>query len=148
MRLLAFDPGTRVMGWAAMESDGRSVSLLSFGTHRPKDLAGIARKVESLVRRHRPREVVVERAFLAKNPRTFERLVEARAAIQIGAARTGRPVRHYAPAEVKREVARFGRASKEQIQRSVRDLFRLRRTPPTDAADAIALGLCHISRNR
>jgi crossover junction endodeoxyribonuclease RuvC len=145
LRLLAFDPGTRVMGWAALRADGRTVALEAFGTHRPKDLADIARKVESLVRRHRPTEVIVERAFLAKNPRTFERLVEARAAIQIGARR---PVRNYTPAEVKREIARFGRASKAQIQRSVRDLFGLRREPPADAADAIALGLCHISRNR
>lgn len=145
MRFLAFDPGTRVMGWAALRANGRTVELEAFGTHRPKSLADIVRKVESLVRRHRPNEVIVERAFVSKNPRTFERLVEARAAIEVGARR---PVRRYTPAEVKREVTRFGRASKAQIQRSVREMFGLRRLPPPDAADAIALGLCHISRNR
>jgi crossover junction endodeoxyribonuclease RuvC len=142
VKILAIDPGTRLMGYAVMTRNGRTIGLADYGTFAPDGLRSIFRKVADLVRRARPQAVVLERAFLAKNPRTFERLVEARAAVMLAAE--DRPVHHYTPSEVKRAVARWGRASKSQIQRVVRELFVLKRTPPPDAADAIALGFCHL----
>jgi crossover junction endodeoxyribonuclease RuvC len=154
VKILAIDPGTRLMGFAVMSGDGRGATLERAGTFRPagdappKRLASLCRKVEFLLRRHGPAAVVVERAFLAKNPRTFERLAEARAAVLIAAARGGRPVHQYAPSEVKQALTRWGRASKGQVQRTVQARFGLRRAPAPDAADAIALGVCHFWRMR
>lgn len=151
MRVLAVDPGTRRLGWALLEGDRFAATLLKFGVYRPagegaKRLEGICRKIESLVRLHRPKEVVVERAYLGRNVMSLERLAEARAAVMIGAARARRPVRQYAASEAKQAAARFGGASKEQVQRSVRESFGLGTLPAPDAADAIALGMCHLMR--
>lgn len=142
------------MGYAVMKQNGRSVQLTKFGSITPtrtdpvRRLEEIFRKTELLIKRTRPGAVVVERAFLGKNPRSFERLAEARAAIFIGAVRARRPVHQYTPAEVKQAVTRWGRASKSQIQRAVQEMFQLPRAPAPDAADAIALGLCHFLRHR
>lgn len=145
-RILAFDPGTRAVGYAVLDADGSGVTLRDCGTLRPRGLADIHAQAVRLVRRHRPVAVVVERAFLGVNPRTLMRLSEARAALLLAAAKA--PTAEYSPAEVKRAVTAHGGATKTQVQRSVAALFRLKSAPASDAADAVALGLCHIYATR
>lgn len=145
-RILAFDPGTRAVGFAVLDANGRGVTLRACGTLRPRGLHDIHAQALRLVRRHRPNAVVVERAFLGVNPRTLMKLSEARAALLLAA--DAAPTAEYSPAEIKRAVAAHGAASKSQIQKTVAGLFHLKAVPETDAADAVALGLCHIYATR
>ena len=107
----------------------------------------LARGYEGLVEvieRHEPDVMVVEQVFCGKNIQSALKLGEARGVILLCAARAGSPVVEYAPATIKKSVAGGGRASKEQVQRMVQRVLRLEELPrPADAADALAMALCH-----
>ncbi len=152
MKILAIDPGTRRTGWAVFTLDGRSPRLADHGslTVRGRDLPGrllyLYRAVERLLRRHRPGHVAVERPFVGRSASDALTLGAARAVCLLAAAAGRARVFDYAPAQVKKAVSGNGRASKGDVQRMVRLLIGAREAPPPDAADAIALALCHINR--
>lgn len=108
-------------------------------------LRAIHALVAGLVKEFSPDAVAVESVFAKLNIKTALKLAEVRGVVTLAAAQAGIPVYSYAPREVKASVAGYGHASKEQMQQMVRATLNLRETPqPADAADALAVALCHI----
>jgi crossover junction endodeoxyribonuclease RuvC len=152
MKIIAIDPGTRRTGYAVFDLKGRNHKLLECGVvfvrgkDLPERLLHIHRGIERLFRRHRPAQVVIERPFVGKNVRDAMTLNAGRAVCMLAAAARKARVFDYAPAQVKKCVSGNGQASKETVQRMVRVTLGLRELPPPDAADAIALAICHNNR--
>lgn len=154
--VLGVDPGLRVTGWGIVGATGDKLRSLGSGAialrgDHPTEqrLHHIFRELCAVIERWRPAEVAVEDPFVAKNARSALAIGEARAVALLAAAEAGLPVRPYAPAEVKLAVAGYGRSDKTQVQEMVRlQLGMAERPEPTDAADALAVALCHHLRRR
>lgn len=153
MIVLGVDPGTRVTGYGVVASDGRTVSLLECGVIRTDPARPLAERLRAIhdglsevLDRHAADAMAVEGVFYSRNVRTTVLLGHARGAALLAAALRDLPVAEYSPAAVKSAVAGTGRASKEQVQYMVQTLLRLRHPPsPADAADGVAVALCHCS---
>jgi len=153
MCVLGIDPAAAgPTGYAVLESDGRASRALRFGALKhpassefPARLRAIHRMLEGLVAEFLPDAIAVETVFAAPNLRTSLRLAEVRGVILLAAAQAGIAAHSYSPREVKAAVAGYGGASKQQIQRMVSALLGLAAPPDsTDAADALAVALCHV----
>ena len=150
------DPGLRVTGWGVVGATGDGFRSLASGAiptrrdQRPEErLHHIFRELCAVIDRWRPAEVAVEDPFVGQNARSAFAIGEARAVALLAAAQAGLPVRPYAPAEVKLAVAGYGRSDKAQVQELVRVQLGLATAPePADAADALAVALCHHLRRR
>lgn len=155
MIVLGVDPGTAVTGYGVVERrpDG-GMALRECGVIRTSSRSPLAFRlreihegVTDLMDRHRPDAVAVEGVFYAKNVRTAVVLGHARGAVLVAAALADREVAEYPPAEIKNAVVGTGRATKEQIGFMVQRLLKLRAPPsPDDAADGVAVALCHCFR--
>jgi len=156
LRVLGVDPAaTGPTGYGIVESDGRRCRMLYYGAmkvaaKRQKGCAGAAlqdvhARVCGLIEKFSPDALAVESVFTALNMRTALRLAEVRGVILLAAAQHGVLVYSYAPREVKARVAGHGHAGKQQMQLMVRALLSMNETPePSDAADALAVALCHL----
>jgi crossover junction endodeoxyribonuclease RuvC len=153
--ILGIDPGTAVTGYGVVaRSDDGAVRLSECGVIRTSSRTPLAERlraiylgVTELMERHEPDVVAVEGVFFAKNVRSAVVLGHARGAILVAASVHGREVAEYPPAEVKSAVVGHGRATKEQVQFMIQKLLRLREPPrPDDAADGVAVALCHCFR--
>ena len=151
MIVLGVDPGTAVTGYGVVARSGGAVSLVECGVIRteaamplPQRLRILYEGVGEVLSRHKVDAVAVEGVFYAKNVRTSIVLGHARGAILLAATMRDLPVSEYSPAEIKSAVAGTGRATKEQVQFMVQRLLRLKEPPrPNDAADGVAVALCH-----
>jgi crossover junction endodeoxyribonuclease RuvC len=155
MRVLGVDPGLTRCGLGVVEgSVGRPLGMLDYGVvSTPADLptalrlCEIERVVDAWLEVHRPDAVAVERVFSQLNVRTVMGTAQASGVVMVAAARRGIPVGLHTPSEVKASVSGSGRADKAQVATMVTRLLRLDATPrPADAADALALAICHIWR--
>ena len=155
MRVLGVDPGLTRCGVGVVEGvAGRSLTMLGVGVVRtPSDadvghrLVAIEQGIEQWIDEHRPEYVAVERVFSQHNVRTVMGTAQASAVAMLCAARRGIPVALHTPSEVKAAVTGSGRADKVQVGAMVTRLLRLDAPPkPADAADALALAICHIWR--
>jgi crossover junction endodeoxyribonuclease RuvC len=153
VRALGIDPGSRVTGWGVVERTGGGLRPLANGTIRlagdgalPERLARLAGECAGLFAAWRPDVVVVERTFVAANVQSAFRLGEVRGVVLAAAAGAGLPVSEYAPAAVKLAAVGHGRADKESVVRGVTAVLRLAAPPPSDAADALAVALCHLQQ--
>ncbi len=155
MRVLGVDPGLTRCGIGVVDGmPGRPVTLVDVmvvRTDPAMDLAlrllAIERDVEVLIARHRPDAVAVERVFSQHNVRTVMGTAQAGAIAIVCAARAGIPVMLHTPSEVKAAVTGNGRADKAQVGAMVTRILRLSEMPkPADAADALALAICHVWR--
>jgi crossover junction endodeoxyribonuclease RuvC len=155
IRVLGVDPAAAgATGYGVIESDGRRCRMLRFGAlrathkgpeHFPERLREIHAMLVALIEEFQPHGVAVESVFTALNIKTALRLAEVRGVVLLAAAQQGIPVRSYSPREVKASVAGYGNAAKEQMQLMVRALLGMSETPePADAADALAVALCHV----
>jgi crossover junction endodeoxyribonuclease RuvC len=153
--VLGVDPGTQVTGYGVVARTGDgAVSLVECGVVRTQPKAPLAERlrdifegVSEVMERNRPDAMAVEAAFYAKNVRTAIVLGHARGVILLAAALRGLSVAEYPPAEVKNAVVGAGAATKEQVAFMVQRLLRLREPPqPHDAADGVAVALCHAFR--
>jgi crossover junction endodeoxyribonuclease RuvC len=157
LRVLGLDPALAgATGYGVVESDGRRCRMVRLGALRPararaatKDLhehlCRIHQLVCELIEEFAPHSVAVESVFTALNRQTALRLAEVRGVVLLAAAQKGVPVRSYSPREIKAHISGYGNAGKEQMQHMVRALLGLVETPePADAADALAVALCHI----
>jgi len=156
MRVLGVDPAaTGPTGYGIVESDGRHCRTIHYGAlrvaaKRRMECAGAAlqdvhARVCSLIDEFSPDALAVESVFTALNMRTALKLAEVRGVILLAAAQHGVMVYSYAPREVKASVAGHGHADKRQMQMMVRALLSMNETPePADAADALAVALCHL----
>ncbi len=156
MLVLGIDPGTASTGWGVVSKEGDDLVLVGYGTVNtsqdtplPQRLQTIHRELGEVISQHRPDAVVVEKLFFSKNVKTALSLGQARGVALLAAADAGIPLYEYTPLEVKQSVVGYGRASKDQIQQLVKMLLRLDSVPqPNDAADAIAVAICHIHSAR
>ncbi|MEU3834288.1 crossover junction endodeoxyribonuclease RuvC [Streptomyces microflavus] len=155
MRVLGVDPGLTRCGVGVVEGvAGRPLTMLGVGVVRtPADaelgdrLVAIERGMEQWLDEHSPGYVAVERVFAQHNVRTVMGTAQASAVAMLCAARRGIPVALHTPSEVKAAVTGSGRAEKAQVGAMVTRLLRLDAPPkPADAADALALAICHIWR--
>ncbi|MGD2174333.1 MAG: crossover junction endodeoxyribonuclease RuvC [Candidatus Brocadiaceae bacterium] len=153
MRILGIDPGTRLCGYGVIESDGHEARCVEYGVvqsrkpSEPLRLKVIFEGLLEVIRRCGPEVVAVEGAFFGKNVRSALKIGEGRGVALLAAAQCGIEVAEYAPAEVKKSVVGSGRAHKSQVQKMVRMLLELPDEPlPEDAADALAIAICHSHR--
>ncbi|MFD9074745.1 crossover junction endodeoxyribonuclease RuvC [Streptomyces lasiicapitis] len=155
MRVLGVDPGLTRCGVGVVEGvAGRPLTMRGVGVVRtPADadlglrLVAIEQGIESWLDEHRPEFVAVERVFSQHNVRTVMGTAQASAVAMLCASRRGIPVALHTPSEIKAAVTGSGRADKAQVGAMVTRLLRLDAPPkPADAADALALAICHIWR--
>ncbi|GAB1512812.1 crossover junction endodeoxyribonuclease RuvC [Actinophytocola sp. KF-1] len=155
MRVLGVDPGLTRCGIAVVDGAvGRKVTCVQVDVVRtPVDadlavrLLAVSDAVEDWLDRHRPDVVAVERVFSQYNVRTAMGTAQAGGVVALAAAKRGLPVVFHTPSEVKAAVTGSGRADKAQVTAMVTKLLGLRTAPrPADAADAIAIAVCHIWR--
>ncbi len=151
MRVLGIDPGTSQMGIGVIEGERNGYQLLNFETVRvgakltlPERLKQIHEAVRESLERFSPDVLALENVFFDKNVRSMVKIGEARACAMLAAAEKGVAVFEYPPARIKQAICGNGQATKFQIQQMVRSLLKLKTTPPEDAADALAVALCHI----
>jgi crossover junction endodeoxyribonuclease RuvC len=152
MKVFGIDPGSERTGYGCIDTDGRRHHLLVCGALSapgaatfPDRLRHIHEGLARLLAEQRPDCVAIENIFHAKNVRSALRLGHARGVALLAAAAVGVPIAEYTPAEIKRAVVGFGRAEKPQVGQMVKLLLRLDAPPsPHDAADAIAVAICHI----
>jgi crossover junction endodeoxyribonuclease RuvC len=152
VKVFGIDPGSDRTGYGCIESDGSHHHLISCGAvtsprHAPfpERLLRVYDGLSALLEHHRPDSVAIEDVFHARNVRSALMLGHARGVALVAASRAGVPVAAYAPAEIKRAVAGYGRAEKHQIQKMIGLLLGLESPPtPHDAADALAVAICHL----
>ncbi len=148
--ILGIDPGLTCTGYGVISADGSTHRSIHFGTIAPpkrashhEKLIRIHEAIVDIIREYRPQEVAVE-DFLLGYTRAAVAVGEARAVAVLAAAQAGLPVSVYKPTEVKQFVTSYGRGSKEQVALMVQALLGLAEPPtPADAADALAVALCH-----
>jgi crossover junction endodeoxyribonuclease RuvC len=151
VRVLGLDPGSRITGWGLLVGNRHRVAAEGFGClrpsrtlRRPAMLAWFSEKLDDLLRRTVPEVVVVETPFSSRNLRAGLALAETRGALLAVLGRWGGVVAEYEPARVKAAVVGNGRAEKRQVAYVIQHQLRLAEPPAEDAADALALALCHL----
>jgi crossover junction endodeoxyribonuclease RuvC len=150
-RILGIDPGTKVSGYGLIDVEARRYTAIDYGCIRPplqfklsERYLVICNGVEELIDKYQPHALVVETQFVHKNVQSAIKLGMARGAVLIAAKKKGLPVFEYAPTKAKCAVVGSGKASKYQVQVMVQKLLSLGMPPqPEDAADALALAICH-----
>lgn len=157
MRVIGVDPGSAVTGYGVVEGNAGTFRCIDSGTIRtrphdsaPVRLRTIFERLTGLLQEHVPDAVSLERSFLAENVQSAFRLGEARAMVLLAAAQQNLPLFEYAPTNVKLTVAAYGRADKAQVKFMVRRALGLDDSVELadDAADALALALCHLTMAR
>ena len=155
VRILGVDPAAAgPTGYGILEAEGRKCRVLHYGAlhvgEKRKESAGAALEavhalICGLIREYSPNALAVESVFSALNVKTALRLAEVRGVVLLAAAQNQVEVFSYAPREVKASIAGYGHADKRQMQLMVRALLAMNETPePADAADALAVALCHL----
>jgi len=149
IRILGIDPGSRVTGYGVIEQDGRELAYVASGCIRTEKqgLAGrlgiIFDGVTEIITQYRPDEMAIERVFMNRNADSALKLGQARGAAICAAVQQSLPVDEYAARAIKQAVVGTGAASKEQVQHMMCVLLGLTRQPPSDAADALGIAICH-----
>jgi len=156
VRVFGIDPGSERTGYGCVESDGSRHRIVACGAIAnaasvsfPDRLLAIHAGLTSLLAECRPDSVAIENLFFAVNVRSALKLGHARGVAMLAAVEAGLPIVEYTPAEIKRAVVGYGRAEKTQVQHMVKLLLRLPAVPsPHDAADALAVAICHLHAHR
>lgn len=149
VRILGLDPGSRVTGYGVVDAGQGGIRYVASGCIRVGEgamagrLLDIHRHVTELVDAYAPGEIAIERVFVHKNPDSALKLGQARGAALCGACHAGAPVFEYAPRAVKQSVTGTGAAAKGQVQHMIKALLSLQGRLAADAADALAIALCH-----
>jgi crossover junction endodeoxyribonuclease RuvC len=150
--VFGIDPGSERTGYGCVETDGSRHTIVvcgAIGTPAtasfPDKLLLIHSRLAEMLRECRPDCVAIESVFYSVNVRSALKLGHARGVAMLAAVEAGLPVVEYTPAEIKRAVVGYGRADKPQVQQMVKLLLRLPSVPtPHDAADALAVAICHL----
>jgi len=150
MRLLGLDPGLRNTGWGVIEAQGNRLSYVADGVICSNAALGLAERltqlfegVREIVARFSPGETAIEEVFVNQNPTSTLKLGQARGAVMLPPALAGVPVFEYKPNQIKKSVVGVGHASKDQINLMVRTLLPGCLAASPDAADALAVAICH-----
>ena len=158
VRVLGVDPGSRVTGYGLIDVRQDAVRYVASGCINTKGgtkggalplrLAEIYRGLRQVIAAHAPNEFAIEDVFFARNPQSALKLGQARGVAIAAAVGADLPVNEYAARAVKQAVVGTGRASKAQVAYMVRMLLQLDAEPASDAADALAVALCHVNTRR
>ena len=147
--ILGIDPGSRITGYGLIHATGSKFSYLASGCIRikaddlPQKLAQIYASLAEIIARYQPEEVAIERVFMAKNADSALKLGQARGSAVVCVANHGLAVSEYSAKEVKLAVTGTGAADKIQVQHMVKSILKLSAVPQEDAADALAIAMCH-----
>ncbi len=152
MRVLGIDPGTVTMGYGVIESRQDELALIDYGVlscsrRSPigERLSYLYGKLVDIMGRYQPDTVAVEQPFIANNAKSALAIGRAQAIALLAATNNRIPTSEYTPTQVKQMVANYGASPKEQIQQMVKLQLRLAEVPqPSDAADALAVAICHL----
>jgi crossover junction endodeoxyribonuclease RuvC len=152
MLVIGIDPGTAIMGYGVIREEGQKFEAVDYGVVRTSPTLPMAERLlflyeelSLIIAKYKPTVAVVEELFFSKNVRTALAVGQARGTAIVAAAKQGLDVREYTPLQVKQAVVGYGKASKEQVQEMVKMLLHLPEMPqPDDAADALAIALCHL----
>jgi crossover junction endodeoxyribonuclease RuvC len=151
-RVLSIDPALRNTGWAVLERDpkSRQYKALGYGViqnaaklSQSQCLAEIFRSLDEIIIGHKPEVCAVEGVIFVQSLRTAITMGAARGAAMVAVARHGLEIHEYAPRKAKQAVVGTGAAQKSQVAFMIRSLLRLAETPPSDAADALAIAMAH-----
>lgn len=150
MRVLGLDPGLRITGWGIIDIDGNRMRCIGDGVVKTDAKLSLAERlvqlcegIEGVIKRYGPVEAAVEETFVNKNPNSTLKLGQARGVVMLTPARAGLPVAEYTPNQVKKTVVGTGHAQKEQVQMMIKTLLPTARIEVADAADALAVAICH-----
>ena len=151
MRILGIDPGIAIVGFGLIESNRGSVRMLQYGAVTTEAglplatrLVQIENVMTALISQLKPDEIAVEELFFSKNITTGIAVAHGRGVILCTAERLGVPIFEYTPMQVKQAVAGYGLADKKQVMDMTKRLLKLKAVPkPDDAADALAIAICH-----
>lgn len=151
MRILGIDPGIAIVGFGLIESNRGSVRMLQYGAVTTEAglplatrLVQIENDMTALITQLKPDEIAVEELFFSKNITTGIAVAHGRGVILCTAERLGVPIFEYTPMQVKQAVAGYGLADKKQVMDMTKRLLKLKAVPkPDDAADALAIAICH-----
>jgi crossover junction endodeoxyribonuclease RuvC len=151
MRVLGIDPGSETLGWGVVEGTGLKYSGVAFGTVRSNVRHAFSKRlmkayagVGEVIDEYSPEVLAVESAFYSVNASTAIKLGQVRGVILLLGEQRGIEIAEYEPRLIKKTVVGYGNAEKHQVQEMVRVLLRLKQAPtPHDAADALAIAICH-----
>lgn len=152
--ILGIDPGSRITGYGVVMLRGRQSVYVTSGCIRMEETTVSSRLheifvgISAIIEKFSPQEVAIEKIFMYRNPDSALKLGQARGVAMVAAAVAGLSVAEYTARQVKQSVVGYGAAAKEQVQHMVQRLLGLSGIPQADAADALAVALCHAtSRN-
>jgi crossover junction endodeoxyribonuclease RuvC len=148
-RIIGIDPGSRVTGYGIIDQDGQRIAYVASGCIRLPSAAMAARlgmifaEVNRIIDQYVPEELAIEQVFMSRNADSALKLGQARGAAICAGVTRAVTVAEYAPRQIKQAVVGKGAASKQQVQHMICVLLALGEPPPSDAADALAVAICH-----
>ncbi len=157
MIIVGFDPGLATLGYGVIKTDkGSRPEMIDYGiVSTPKEenlavrLAMLEKGVRQIIEKFKPDEIAIEELFFAKNVKTGIAVAHARGVILLTAIKECGKIFEYTPLQIKQALTGYGRAEKIQIQQMVKTTLRLKSVPrPDDAADALAVAICHAQTNK
>jgi len=151
MRIIGIDPGFAITGYGIIDYKGNRFSVVEVGvisTEADQELSErllkLSQGLDFLLNKYKPDAMAIEELFFNTNVKTAMKVGHGRGVAMLSAAKAGIKVTEYTPLQVKQAVVGYGRAKKEQVQQMVKVLLNLDRIPkPDDAADALAVAICH-----
>ena len=154
MVILGIDPGTAATGYGFIKTSSKRISLVDFGCIKtaageemPKRLLKLRKELKKLIKEFEPKVMVIERLFFNTNAKTAMTVGQARGVVMLVAAEAKLPVLEYTALQAKKELTGYGRADKKQVEKAVKKCLQIRRSiRPDDAADALAVAICHVKK--
>ena len=151
MRVLGIDPGSRTLGWGIVEGKALKYRGIAYGTIKSnpresfsKRLLKIYQGIEEVIEKFEPDALSIEEVFYAHNVKVALKLGQVRGAVLVLGEKSGLSIGEYSPRLIKQTVVGYGNAEKHQVQEMVKILLKLKKVPePHDAADALAIAICH-----
>jgi len=155
MRILGIDPGTIKLGYGVVDGDEEMhivdcgvINLLS-RVPMEERLRSLYDGLSKIIAKHKPSEVAIEEPFVGHNIRSAFAVGRAQAIAILAASKQGLPIYYYSPAKIKQQITNYGQSDKQQVQEMVRIQLRLPQLDlPGDAADALAVAICHLQQSR
>ena len=151
MKVLGIDPGSQTLGWGIVEGSGLKYQGIAYGTVKSSPKMAFSKRLLKIhdglidvIKKFEPDVVSIEEAFYAQNVKVALKLGQVRGAVLLIGEKAGLEIAEYSPKTIKQTVVGYGNAEKSQVQEMVRILLKLSKTPePHDAADALAIAICH-----
>ena len=151
MRVLGIDPGIAIVGYSILDFENNKFKLVEYGcittastSPLTERLKFIYMEMENIIKEFKPTDMAIEELFFNKNVKTAITVAQARGVEILSGINNGLSIYEYTPLQVKQGIVGYGRADKFQVQQSVKNMLRLDHIPkPDDAADAIAIAICH-----